>query len=435
MQIILLSGGSGKRLWPLSNEVRSKQFLKIFKKEDGGYESMVQRIYASLKDCMPHCNITIATASAQVSSIFNQLEDSVDVCVEPARRDTFPAIALASAFLQDVKGISDEEAVVVCPVDPYVEKGYFECIKRIGAEVDKSPADIILMGIKPTYPSEKYGYIVADKDGKVSEFKEKPDLEGAKALLEAGALWNGGVFGFKLGFMLKKAHELIDFTDYEDLLSKYEKLEKISIDYAVVEKERNVRVISFEGDWMDVGTWKTMTHVMKDHSVGNVIFDDTCENTHVINELEVPVLAMGLKDVVVAASADGIIVADKHQSSYMKPYVDKIEGPSMYAEKSWGSYKVMDIEEEGITVKVTLNPGHAMNYHAHERRDESWTVISGEGEAVINGNKRLVKAGDVIMLPKGSKHTIKAITLLKVMEVQVGTDIDVNDKVIYKLRG
>lgn len=433
MQIILLSGGSGKRLWPLSNEVRSKQFLKIFKTEDGNYESMVQRIYTSLKEAIPDCNITIATAKTQVSSIFNQLEDSVDVCVEPERRDTFPAIALASQFLKDVKGEADDETVVVCPVDPYVGRDYFECIKRIGEEVRKTSANITLMGIKPTYPSEKYGYIVADKTGMVNEFKEKPNLEAAKKLMAEGALWNGGVFGFKLGYMIDKAHELINFKDYEDLLCKYKTLEKISIDYAVIEKEKNIKAVIFEGDWMDVGTWKTMTHVMKDHSVGNVIFDETCENTHVINELEVPVLAMGLKDVVVAASADGIIVADKHQSSYMKPYVDKIEGPTMYAEKSWGSYKVMDIEEEGITVKVTLNPGHSMNYHSHERRDESWTVISGEGVALVDGKEKKVSAGDVILLPKGCKHCLKAISLLKVMEVQVGSEIDVNDKIIYKI--
>jgi mannose-1-phosphate guanylyltransferase len=246
-------------------------------------------------------------------------------------------------------------------------------------------------------------------------------------------LGNGGVVRFKLGYEIGKTHEFIDYKDFTDLKARYDSLTKISIDYAVVEKEQNIRVISFDGDWMDVGTWKTLTDVMEEHSVGNVHFDDTCENTHVINEIDVPILAMGLKNVVVAASADGIIVADKNQSSYMKPYVDKIEGPVMYAEKSWGSYRVLDIEDAGMTVKVTLMPGHSMNYHSHERRDEIWTVIEGEGVAIVDGKRREVTLGDTIFLPRGCKHTIQATTLLKVMEVQVGTDIDVKDKIKHTL--
>lgn len=432
MQVILLSGGSGKRLWPLSNEVRSKQFIKLFKNDNKEFESMVQRMYASIKAAMPECDITVATGKAQVSSIKNQLGDAVNVCIEPARRDTFPAIALATSFLADERHADSDEAVVVCPVDPYVESDYFATIRKIGEAVTKTSANITLMGIKPTYPSEKYGYIVPNEDFSVKEFKEKPDVEGAKELISNGALWNGGVFGFKLRYMLEKAHELIDYSDYSDLKKKYESLEKISIDYAIVEKEKNARVIPFDGEWMDVGTWQTLTKVMSEHSVGNVMFDDTCSNSHVLNELDVPVLAMGLKDIVVAASPDGILVADKHQSSYMKPYVDKIEGPAMYGEKSWGSYKIIDIEDEGITVKITLLPGHSMNYHSHKYRDESWTVLSGEGFAMIDGIEKEVKAGDVILLPRGSKHKLLAKTLLKVMEVQTGETIDVYDKIKYE---
>ena len=433
MQIILLSGGSGKRLWPLSNDVRSKQFLKIFKTESGEYESMVQRIYRSLKDAMPDANITVATSESQVSSLRNQLSDKVNICIEPARRDTFPAIALACFYLKDVKKISEDETVLVCPVDSYVDMDYFEAIKSIGEKVETTKANLVLMGIKPTYPSEKYGYIITDQEGKVKGFKEKPDLNTAKKLLIEKALWNGGVFGFKLGYMLKKSHELLSINGYDDLQRDYLSQKKISVDYAVVEKEESIEVETFSGNWIDVGTWKTLTDVCKESTIGNVVIDDTCENTHVFNELDVPVLAMGLKDIVVAASADGILVADKHQSSYMKPYVDTIEAPVMYAEKSWGSYKVLDAETSSLTVKVTLNPGHQMNYHSHERRDEVWTVLEGQGEAIVDGITKKIKPGDVIALPKGSKHMLKAETLLKVMEVQCGTDIDVKDKTVYKL--
>lgn len=431
MNIILLSGGSGKRLWPLSNDIRSKQFIKIFKTEDGEYESMVQRVYHQIRSVDREATVTIATSKTQVSSIHNQLGNEVSVCVEPCRRDTFPAIALATAYLHDVLHIQEEDSVVVCPVDPYVNNDYFEALKKLSDIAKKGESNLVLMGIEPTYPSEKYGYIIpADKEeiSRVSTFKEKPDARTAKQYLDQGALWNGGVFAYQLKYVLQKAHELIDFTDYRDLFDKYKTLTKISFDYAVVEKEKNIQVLRFGGQWKDMGTWNTLTEAMMDPSIGKVILNDRCENVHVVNELDVPVLCMGLKDVVVSASAEGILVSDKEQSSYIKPYVDEISQQIMFAEKSWGSFRVLDVEEESLTIKVTLNPGHKMNYHSHERRDEVWTVISGEGKTILDGKKQEVKAGDVIRMPAGCKHTIVADTELKMIEVQLGKDISVQDK-------
>ncbi|WP_349773063.1 sugar phosphate nucleotidyltransferase [Lacrimispora xylanisolvens] len=341
MNIVLLSGGSGKRLWPLSNDVRSKQFIKIFKNQNSEYESMVQRIYHQIRKSDKDAIITIATSKTQVSAIQNQLGDEVGISVEPCRRDTFPAIVLATAYLHDIKGISEEEAVVVCPVDPYVENGYFETLKKLGRYAETGEANLVLMGMEPTYPSEKYGYIIPSSKeliSKVVSFKEKPDVKTAEEYISQGALWNGGVFAYKLKYVLDIAHELIDFIDYNDLYSKYETLEKISFDYAVVEKENNIHVMRFSGDWKDLGTWNTLTEVMEESSIGNVILNDTCKNIHVINELDVPILCMGLKDTIVAASPEGIIVTDKEQSSYIKPYVDKIDQQVMFAEKSWGEF-------------------------------------------------------------------------------------------------
>ena len=304
MHIILLSGGSGKRLWPLSNDIRSKQFIKIFKTEHG-YESMVQRVYRQITEVDQNATVTIATSKAQVSSIHNQLGDAVGVCVEPCRRDTFPAIALATAYLHDIKGVSPEEPVVVCPVDPYVNNDYFEALKKLSDLAAQGGANLSLMGIEPTYPSEKYGYIIPETSDFVSNvktFKEKPDTQTATEYIAQGALWNGGVFAYKLHYVLDRAHELIDFTDYQDLYSKYETLTKISFDYAVVEKEPKIQVMRFAGQWKDMGTWNTLTEAMEDASIGKAILNDACQNVHVLNELDVPVLCMGLKDVVVSAS-------------------------------------------------------------------------------------------------------------------------------------
>ena len=430
MNIILLSGGSGKRLWPLSNDIRSKQFIKIFKTADG-YESMVQRVYRQITEVDKDASVTIATSKTQVSAIHNQLGDSVGVCVEPCRRDTFPAIALATAYLHDVKGVGPDEPVVVCPVDPYVNNDYFEALKQLSDLAEKGGANLSLMGIEPTYPSEKYGYIIPESAGSVSPvrtFKEKPDAKTAEQYIAQGALWNGGVFAYRLGYVLDRAHELIDFTDHQDLFNKYETLNKISFDYAVVEHESKIQVMRFAGQWKDMGTWNTLTEAMEEPKIVKAILNDACENVHVLNELDVPVLCMGLKDVVVSASPEGILVSDKEQSSYIKPFVDKIDQQIMFAEKSWGSFRVLDVEDESLTIKITLNPGHRMNYHSHARRDEVWTVISGRGYAIVDGVKTTVQAGDVVKMPAGSRHTIVAATELKVMEVQLGRDISVHDK-------
>lgn len=434
MNIILLSGGSGKRLWPLSNDIRSKQFIKIFKNDDDSYESMVQRIYGQIQKVDKDSTVTIATSKSQVSSLHSQLGNDVGISVEPCRRDTFPAIALATAYLHDVMNVSEDEAVVVCPVDPYVDDEYFEVVKQLGEIAENGEANLVVMGMEPTYPSEKYGYVIPEDKKPVSKvitFKEKPSQEVAKSYIEQGALWNGGVFAYKLSYVLNKAHELIDFVDYKDLFNKYDTINKISFDYAVAEHEDNIAVVRYSGQWKDLGTWNTLTEAMHENVIGNAILNDTCDNVHVLNELDIPVLCMGLKDVVVSCSPEGILVSDKEQSSYIKPFVDSIEQPIMFAEKSWGEYKVLDVEDTSMTIKVTLRKGNQMNYHSHERRDEVWTIISGIGMANVNGRIFELHVGDTIKLPVGCKHTIYAQTDLELIEVQSGENISVDDKIKY----
>lgn len=436
MNIVLLSGGSGKRLWPLSNDIRSKQFIKIFKQEDGTYESMVQRVYRQIKKVDTDATVTIATSKTQVSAIHNQLGEKVGISVEPCRRDTFPAIALATAYLVDVMHIDPSESVVVCPVDPYVEDSYFEALKELSDQADKGEANLVLMGIEPTYPSEKYGYIIpesTDHVATVQTFKEKPTADVAEQYIAQGALWNGGVFAYKLGYVMNKAHELMDFTDYADLFAKYDTLKKISFDYAVVEHEPKIQVVRFAGTWKDLGTWNTLTEAMEEDIIGKGVLNDACSGVSIVNEMDVPVLAMGLHDVVISASPEGILVSDKEQSSYIKPFVDMFEQQIMFAEKSWGSFKVVDVESTSMTIKVTLNAGHKMNYHSHKNRDEVWVVISGTGKTIVDGMEQNVKAGDVITMSAGCRHTVIAESELKLIEVQLGEDINVHDKQKYEL--
>lgn len=434
MNIILLSGGSGKRLWPLSNDVRSKQFIKLFKDDNGNYESMVQRVYRQITTVDKEARVTIATSKTQVSAIHNQLGDNVSICVEPMRRDTFPAIALASAYLHDELNVDRDEAVIVCPVDPYVDNSYFESIAKLEKLVQEGNANLTLMGIQPTYPSEKYGYIIPENKDDVSnvkEFKEKPDKETAEKYLKQGAVWNAGVFAFKLGYLIDKAHSMLDFTDYRDLYAKYASCPKISFDYAVVEKEPSIQVLRYIGQWKDVGTWNMMAEVMADPTKGNVTMDDTTTNTNVVNELDIPILVMGMHNAVIAASGDGILISDKVQSGYMKPYVEKISTAVHYAEKSWGTYNVIDAGTGYMTVKVTINAHNRMSYHSHELRDEVWTVVAGHGRTVIDGMEQIVNPGDVVTMAAGCKHTIIADTDMTVFETQIGENLSVKDKTKY----
>ena len=429
MNIILLSGGSGKRLWPLSNDVRSKQFLKIFRKADGTKESMAMRMYRMIKEVDPESTITIATSENQIPQIKAQLGENVGISVEPARRDTFPAIALAAAYLKK-HGVGSDDPVVVCPVDPNVEIDYFECLKELSDEAGK--ANLTLMGIEPTYPSEKYGYIIPTSKehvASVSEFKEKPTEDIAEKYIEQGALWNGGVFAFKLDYLLNIASTLFGTDSYDELFSKYETLQKISFDYAVVEKEKSINVVRFAGSWKDLGTWNTLTEAMDEPVSGNAVADH-CDNTHVVNELGIPVIALGIKDAVIAATPDGILVSDKEKSPELKGFV--ADSRPMYERRGWGEYKVLDykLHEDGqnsLTKELIISPGEHISYQRHKYRTEVWTFTEGVGELILDGVVKKVERGDVAVIKPGTKHAIKGISELHIIEVQIGDELTEDD--------
>ncbi|MBP3870326.1 MAG: cupin domain-containing protein, partial [Faecalicoccus sp.] len=349
--------------------------------------------------------------------------------------DTFAAVALATAYLHDVSGVDEKEAVVVCPVDPYVDEEYFKTIHDMCIAAQNGDENLVLMGIEPTYPSEEYGYIKPTKNEsgqKVWSFTEKPDEEKARQYINEGALWNGGVIAYKLKYVLEKAKDLLGTCDYNELVSNYDSLNKISFDYAVTEKETNINVLTYRGTWKDLGTWNILTEVMDETTVGNVHLNDACENVNVINELNIPILVMGGKDMVVVASPDGILVSDKEQSSDIKPFVNKIQNQIMCARKSWGTYQVIDVSDFSMTVKLTLKPNHHMSYHSHEKRDETWTVIDGFGKTIIDGAVKTIQIGDFITMPVGSKHTVIAGEKgLQLIEMQIGKDINVKDKKKY----
>lgn len=435
MQLVLLSGGSGKRLWPLSNNARSKQFLPLLEKEDGTMESMVQRVVRQVREAHLTDDITLATNASQLDIIINQLGDSVSVVTEPERRDTFPAIALASGYLKLKKGCPDDEVVVIMPCDPFTEAGYFETIGRMVKCVEADVAELVLMGITPTYPSEKYGYVVPVTDNlmaegsmAVSKFTEKPNVDRAKELLGMGALWNGGVFAFRLGYMMEIAQRYVKADSFEEMRSRYSEFPKISFDYEVAEKADSVAVLPYSGQWKDLGTWNTLTDELHHHIIGNAVMGPRCTNTHVINELQYPIYVDGMEDTVIAASPDGIIVCRKKYTEDIKKAVDHLTPRPMYEERRWGSYRVIDDTtyadgRHSLTKSLTINAGKNISYQVHRHRSEAWTIVEGEGIFVLDGVERKVGPGETVVIPVNHYHALKALTSLTFIEVQTGNPL------------
>jgi len=434
MKTILLSGGSGKRLWPLSNDARSKQFLKVLEDDNQELQSMVQRVWKQLENVELADSAVLATSKSQVDMIHSQLDNKADLIVEPCRRDTFPAIALAATYLYSVQDTGLEEVVAVLPVDPYVENRFFDRVKDLEKAVRDSDAQLALIGVKPTYPSAKYGYIVpANSEDKneylpVSRFTEKPSEDKAATLIEQGALWNCGVFAFKLGYVISILEEKGLPIQYDELLKQYEGLPKISFDYEVVEKAEKIVVLPYDGYWKDLGTWNTLTEEMATSQIGKGVISEDSTNIHLINELDIPVTVLGASNLVVASSPDGILVSDKEASPRIKELVGEFDNRPMYEERRWGWYRVLDYTKfeqgkEVLTKRIGVDAGKNLSYQLHDYRDEVWTIIKGEGEFILNDKLSTVKAGDVLRIQSGDKHAIKANTDLEIIEVQTGSQL------------
>jgi mannose-1-phosphate guanylyltransferase len=438
VKIVLLSGGSGKRLWPLSNDSRSKQFLKVLKTEHGEQlESMIQRIWKQLKSVNLHQSSYIATCKAQVDMVLSQIGSDAPLIIEPQRRDTFPAIALASVYLYSCIKTDLDEVVCVLPVDPFVENSYFELVKVLDKFVQESGANIALMGGIPVYPSEKYGYIVPEKGksthdpitySRVCNFIEKPVEEQAINLIDQGALWNLGVFSFKLKYMITLLQNMGFPIEYFELEKVYDQLPKISFDYEVVEKADHVIVVPYDGTWKDLGTWNTLTEEMVTNQIGKGIISENSVNTHVINEQDIPVVVIDVSNIVVASSPQGILISDKSASHKIKDIMKNEKERPMFEERRWGWYQVLNhtkISDNhfALTKKIVIEAGKNISYQSHSKRSEVWTVLSGVGEFALDGQLYQVKQGDILKIPKGADHGIKAFSTLEIIEVQMGEEL------------
>lgn len=439
VRLILLCGGSGKRLWPLSNDIRSKPFVKLLPAEHGEKESMIQRVCRMLRDAGLLARTTIVAHRSHAGAVRHHVGDAVPVLAEPCRRGTFTAVALAAAALSSDAQVDPDETLCVLPADCYAEPAFFAAVGRLPALLARSRAELAMIGVAPDHPSSQYGYIVPKGEGGdgydfVSRFAEKPDEQAAARLIARGALWNCGVFAFSLSFMLSRMADKGVPVRFEELLDRYAELPERSFDVEVAEKTRSRIVITYRGVWRDLGDWKQLAEAAGGRVVGLGHVSDDSRGTRLINELDVPVRVIGIPNAIVAAGPDGVLVAEKEQSHRIKEELAARPLPptfAMTAETSWGKYRVLDRTDsvpQTVTRKVVMNPGAHTTYHRHRQRSEICTVLSGDGEWILDGALRPIRAGDVLHIPRGANHAVRAASALALIEVQIGDELAPDDE-------
>ncbi|WP_158602248.1 sugar phosphate nucleotidyltransferase [Cohnella endophytica] len=333
MKILLLSGGAGKRLWPLSSEILPKPFMKIIRNPSGGSVSMLQRTWGILARKFGPDNIFVVANRHHQAVLEDQLGPKASLILEPAQRDTFPAISLAASYLAHHVGANPDETVIVLPVDAYTEPSFYDLLTDLDRLIAADKARIGLIGVKPTHPSEKFGYVIPLPAPEASYyyvggFHEKPDRQSALAFMQRNALWNGGVFAFKLNEMRQIVLDHNLPWSYEELYDRYDAFPRISFDYMVVEPEKNILCVAYEGKWTDLGTWSDMVNAFEPDNGNNVIQDDNCLDTYVINQLSIPIIVTGISNAIIAAGPDGILISDKNATHTIKPLVERLSPDS-----------------------------------------------------------------------------------------------------------
>ena len=443
IHVVLLSGGSGTRLWPLSNAARSKQFLKVLRDDKGVPESMVQRTTRCVREQCPEAKVTIATSAAQVEELEYQLADDFELSLEPERRDTAPAIMLAAAHVAWEQGASPDATVVAMPIDTYADPAYYQSIRQLDEAVQARVAELVLLGVEPTRPSSKFGYIVPKPaaDGEntaqgagagadvgacpVDRFVEKPDHALASELIGQGALWNCGVFAFRLDYLLDIVRSYSDAAGYASLRARYAELPRNSFDYEVVERASSVAVIRYAGAWKDLGTWGSLCEELSEETAGKVLVDaETSQGVHVVNELDVPVVVAGVDDVAVAVTSDGVLVAGKGADARVRDLVGQAALPEpMCGRRGWGTYRVLGMAattRDGLgyqTRELRIRAGEEL---CGVRCVTTWTVVGGQGELTDGGTTRILRAGDVARLESGTDFVLRATSQMRVIEVRCG---------------
>ncbi len=458
---IILAGGSGSRLWPLSRDLYPKQLLKI-----NTEKSLLEGTYLRLLQIMDEKNIINITNQKHLSDVKSQLDEiskSVTLLSEPTSKNTAPATAVCVKYIMDKNGKDD--LVLVLPSDHLIKDiKQFKKTVHLGEEFAKK-GYIVTFGVKPTAPQIGYGYIKAGKDFKkeghkevvtAAEFKEKPSEKMAKKYYKSGKyFWNSGIFLFKASVFVealkKYAPEIysvmkeFDFKKSDSIdFMKFDKMPSISLDYAVMERADNIVVVPMMSDWNDLGCWESIYDINSKNpdgnvNIGNVISHD-CKNSMLYSSDRL-IAGVGLENILLVETADAILVCDKNKTQDVKYVYDKLKETKNEAHRihttvyrPWGYYTVLNQGKGYLTKMICVSPRGQLSLQSHNFRSEHWVVLEGTARVTMDDKTYILKPGSSIDIPVKIKHSLgnPYDTELKIIEVQKGDKLIEEDIIRYK---
>lgn len=439
MHTILLCGGSGQRLWPLSNRIRSKMFLKLLPAPDGGTESMIGRVCRQLDHCGLGESVLFVTHQDQIALTRRHTRNGYPVIGEPSKRGTFTAAALGALYLHSTGTAKPEDTIVIAPADMYADEGFFHLFHQFTDILADSGADLVLLGTRPAHPSDQFGYIVPGRGSTpvyspVMSFEEKPDPSRAEELIRANALWNCGVFACSLRFLLSQLEQMGLPAELGAFTDLYPGFPVRSFDQEVAEKNSKAVVLRHEGEWRDLGSWETLTGQLPGPVMGKGGIWEDCRHTHIVNELNIPLHVIGVSDIIAVGSPEGILIAGKKEANSIKEILQESPEEPSYVETEWGSFTVLDRSANGselvLTIQLSLLPHHEIQEMPCRHSRKSWMIVSGEGEVIQNDVAAPAKAGDTFTISRGETHGVKASGALRLIELRIVDAED--DRAVYQ---